>query len=1039
MLIDFLSKYIKDRKGIKFYAKSHVDAVYTRDGGKLGDKIEELENATDPNSHTHSNKTVLDSITQSRVQNWDNKVDKVNGMGLSQENYTTEEKERLKNLTNFNDTGLSERISVLEGTVPNLATKEYVSQEVANSNSLKKSIVEVVPTDEEAVDNVIYMVKQTDSEGNVKYQQYLKIDGVVQFIGDTDIDLEGYAKTNDVNEALDSKLNNTDIVDNLLSSESDKALSAKQGKELKTVIDVNKNDADNHKNDLSAHMTSEEKININNHINNSDIHMNEEEKNNITSHLNNSGIHMSETDRVKLHEHTNKSLLDNLLSSGDGLKYLANDGTYKELFVKSTTEPTDENSIWIDISDNTNILLKIFNDGSWNTISGSGGSSSSGSSITIDDILDATSTNPVQNKVIKEYIDTINTDIENIKTEIGPRVLYNKFKNTELDYGMFSYYNKNGLSVSVGQQLAFNSKDSRIECDIETGIFKLKGGRRYFIGINLRTMKGSCLYELCKNNDNNIICSGFKNASDFVESTWSDKELNCIISESEDQEYRICIGEVYNTCKISSYELYIVEIGRETVIDPVEYVNTTQGIEDTPVGHIISHMGTTAPAHYLICDGTEYNISDYPYLAQHFVDQFGSVNYFGGDGITTFSVPDLRGEFLRGTGNNSHTNQGSGDDVGIHQDATEHLNLHLNQYKYITLSIDYNKNSNTIGQYNIDSNADITHSPNAVPYVNTVSGSEDYIPSHYTSRPTNTSVLYCIKYEPTYYMNIDNCALQGYENYSEDEQIIGRWVNGKPLYRRCCKLSEISDYTDYINCVISNIKNDNYKPLVPILTSRVSDDYDTIYNTESNDSWSYNAFDGGTSVPELSWYSNSLDAYLGIHFKTKKVIVTKIELVQEIATPCYFKDYQFQASNNGVDWIVLGIFSTDKFVAGNVVENGINNNEAYEYYRVYFTSQGTGSVNTGVSVQNMQFYGYEEKTNVYEYTKITDNENSFTPDMLPSITINSSSSDNSSSYTDEEIEQMVSNIFSDSSTSGNGNYTDEEIREEISNILGGAS
>ena len=27
-------------------------------------------------------------------------------------------------------------------------------------------------------------------------------------------------------------------------------------------------------------------------------------------------------------------------------------------------------------------------------------------------------------------------------------------------------------------------------------------------------------------------------------------------------------------------------------------------------------------------------------------------------------------------------------------------------------------------------------------------------PRSYTSRPTNTSVLYCIKYEPTYYMNI---------------------------------------------------------------------------------------------------------------------------------------------------------------------------------------------------------------------------------------------------------------------------------------------
>lgn len=190
-----------------------------------------------------------------------------------------------------------------------------------------------------------------------------------------------------------------------------------------------------------------------------------------------------------------------------------------------------------------------------------------------------------------------------------------------------------------------------------------------------------------------------------------------------------------------------------TIIDPVEHVNSDSGIEDTPVGHIIPYMGNTAPAHYLVCDGTEYNIADYPYLAQHFQDEFGSVNYFGGDGTTTFAVPDLRGEFLRGTGVNYHTNQGSGADVGVHQDATEHLNLHLNQYRYLTAPVDHGKNSSTIGQNNVDSSADISHSTNAIPYIDTNSGSEPYTSSHYTSRPTNTSVLYCIKYEPTYYMN----------------------------------------------------------------------------------------------------------------------------------------------------------------------------------------------------------------------------------------------------------------------------------------------
>ena len=70
----------------------------------------------------------------------------------------------------------------------------------------------------------------------------------------------------------------------------------------------------------------------------------------------------------------------------------------------------------------------------------------------------------------------------------------------------------------------------------------------------------------------------------------------------------------------------------------------------SPVGQIIPYMGITAPPNYIVCDGTVYNIIDYPHLAEHIKEHFGAYNYFGGDGETTFAVPDLRGEFLRGSG-----------------------------------------------------------------------------------------------------------------------------------------------------------------------------------------------------------------------------------------------------------------------------------------------------------------------------------------------------------------------------------------------------
>ena len=194
-------------------------------------------------------------------------------------------------------------------------------------------------------------------------------------------------------------------------------------------------------------------------------------------------------------------------------------------------------------------------------------------------------------------------------------------------------------------------------------------------------------------------------------------------------------------------------------IDPVEHTNTESGIEDTPVGHIIPYMGNNAPKHYLICDGHEYNIIDYPYLVQHFTDEFGSSNFFGGDGTTTFAVPDLRGEFLRGTGVNYHANQGSGSDVGEHQDGTEHIYFGVNTStgELWTDTSSPRPGGTQIGISKTDSMLGLTTQLNNKGYraaLSTCDGATNQ--SHFTSRPTNTSVLYCIKYEPTYFMKYTN-------------------------------------------------------------------------------------------------------------------------------------------------------------------------------------------------------------------------------------------------------------------------------------------
>ena len=94
------------------------------------------------------------------------------------------------------------------------ATKTYVGEQIVNAEHLKREIVTVLPSDTEASDNVIYMLKVESATGNDKYQEYMKIDGTVRMIGDTSVDLTDYAKTADIPTTLPANGGNANTVNN---------------------------------------------------------------------------------------------------------------------------------------------------------------------------------------------------------------------------------------------------------------------------------------------------------------------------------------------------------------------------------------------------------------------------------------------------------------------------------------------------------------------------------------------------------------------------------------------------------------------------------------------------------------------------------------------------------------------------------------------------------------------------------------------------------------------------------------------------------
>jgi microcystin-dependent protein len=208
------------------------------------------------------------------------------------------------------------------------------------------------------------------------------------------------------------------------------------------------------------------------------------------------------------------------------------------------------------------------------------------------------------------------------------------------------------------------------------------------------------------------------------------------------------------------------------------YLNGTAHGGFTPIGTVISLMGKQAPHNYLVCDGTVYNIADYPELAAYFAGQFNLSNFFGGDGVTTFAVPDLRGEFLRGTGTNSHTNtalgvvEGSGADVGVHQESTSIPSVYGSDAGATILA---RKKNSSVGI--VAKNADAVLKSTVYAKVSSTNDTgASNAQAGLTIRPTNTSVLYCIATK--------NIFMDAGCNYNTDEIVVGTWVDGKPVYQK---------------------------------------------------------------------------------------------------------------------------------------------------------------------------------------------------------------------------------------------------------------
>ncbi len=175
-------------------------------------------------------------------------------------------------------------------------------------------------------------------------------------------------------------------------------------------------------------------------------------------------------------------------------------------------------------------------------------------------------------------------------------------------------------------------------------------------------------------------------------------------------------------------------------------IDGQDGTDNNPVGSVIWYTAATPPPSYLICDGSAVSRTTYSELYAVI-----STTYGVGNGSTTFNLPDLRSEFIRGAGLGRGLD---GDhDVGTSQDGTDHPAFHFS-----------------------DSNDNIYYSGTDYTLGSSV-GAEDIIDGElmdfaarggsagvvaqatYKSRPSNVALLPCIKYRVSMEISIGTVAI----------------------------------------------------------------------------------------------------------------------------------------------------------------------------------------------------------------------------------------------------------------------------------------
>ena len=230
--------------------------------------------------------------------------------------------------------------------------------------------------------------------------------------------------------------------------------------------------------------------------------------------------------------------------------------------------------------------------------------------------------------------------VEDLSQKVNQINIAQKTVNEEMGYADLKIDN---IRPTLNIPLTFTRKSGNLEAT--TDKVKLRAGHRYNITVCFSFRENSSktvdIVFTIKDITNNIIIKDL-NPTHFNASYEYADMTGVIYVPDTDCEISIIPTSINTNKTIAGFRstFIIQEIGRVTTIDPVNYIDTAQGIQDVPVGQVVEVLGNKELQQYRLCNGDIIDIGVYPELEQKF-KEICAVNMFGGDGVTNYKLPNL--------------------------------------------------------------------------------------------------------------------------------------------------------------------------------------------------------------------------------------------------------------------------------------------------------------------------------------------------------------------------------------------------------------